>query len=54
MSNLLAHALVAFGGYFLLGGVKLFTEHSSATVVAEPTDTVDAAVRGAALVHDSP
>jgi Na+/H+ antiporter NhaD/arsenite permease-like protein len=43
VSNLLAHALVAFGGYFLFGGVKLFTEHSSATVVAESSDTVDAA-----------
>jgi Na+/H+ antiporter NhaD/arsenite permease-like protein len=43
VSNLLAHALVAFGGYFLFGGVKLFTQHSSATVVAESSDTVDAA-----------
>ena len=43
ISNLLAHALVAFGGYFLLGGVKLFTEHSTATVVAESTDPADGA-----------
>ena len=43
ISNLLAHALVAFGGYFLLGGVKLFTEHSSATVVADSTDPADGA-----------
>jgi len=43
ISNLLAHALVAFGGYFLLGGVKLFTEHSAATVVADSTDPADAA-----------
>jgi Na+/H+ antiporter NhaD/arsenite permease-like protein len=43
VSNLLAHALVAFGGYFLFGGVKLFTQHSSATVVVESSDTVDAA-----------
>ena len=37
-SNLLAHALVAFGGYFLLGGVKLFTEHSSATIAPDSID----------------
>jgi len=43
ISNLLAHALVAFGGYFLLGGVKLFTEHSAATVVADSTDQADGA-----------
>jgi len=35
VSNLLAHALVAFGGYFLFGGWKLFTEHSAATVAPE-------------------
>jgi Na+/H+ antiporter NhaD/arsenite permease-like protein len=29
LSNLLAHALVAFGGYFLLGGWKLFAAHSA-------------------------
>jgi Na+/H+ antiporter NhaD/arsenite permease-like protein len=34
VSNLLAHALVAFGGYFLFGGWKLFAEHSSRTVSA--------------------
>src|SRR5262249_43310546 len=27
LSNLLAHAFVAFGGYFLLGGWRLFAEH---------------------------
>ena len=43
ISNLLAHALVAFGGYFLFGGVKLFTEHSAATVVADSTDPADGA-----------
>jgi len=43
VSNLLAHALVAFGGYFLFGGVKLFTEHSAATVVAESSDPADGA-----------
>ena len=35
VANLLAHALVAFGGYFLFGGVKLFTEHSAAAVAPE-------------------
>jgi Na+/H+ antiporter NhaD/arsenite permease-like protein len=39
VSNLLAHALVAFGGYFLLGGWKLFTEHSPATVTPESEGT---------------
>jgi len=43
VSNLLAHALVAFGGYFLFGGVKLFTEHSAATVVAESSHPADGA-----------
>ena len=43
ISNLLAHALVAFGGYFLFGGVKLFTEHSAATVVAESSHPADGA-----------
>ena len=38
LSNLLAHALVAFGGYFLLGGWKLFTEHSAATVAPESAE----------------
>src|SRR5215212_9045171 len=33
MSNLLAHALVAFGGYFLLGGWRLFTARSRETTV---------------------
>ena len=47
VANLLAHALVAFGGYFLLGGVKLFTEHSPATVAAETTQTAaDGAFEG--------
>jgi len=39
VANLLAHALVAFGGYFLLGGVRLFTEHSAANVPAETAET---------------
>ena len=43
LSNLLAHALVAFGGYFLLGGWKLFTEHSAATVAPESAEATDGA-----------
>jgi len=43
LSNLLAHALVAFGGYFLFGGWKLFTEHSAATVAPESGDPADGA-----------
>jgi Na+/H+ antiporter NhaD/arsenite permease-like protein len=42
LSNLLAHALVAFGGYFLFGGLKLFAEHGTAAVTtpaaADPAD----------------
>ena len=41
VSNLLAHALVAFGGYFLFGGWKLFAEHSSATVAPLAAEAVD-------------
>jgi Na+/H+ antiporter NhaD/arsenite permease-like protein len=41
-SNLLAHALVAFGGYFLFGGLKLFAEHGTTAVTtqvsADPAD----------------
>jgi Na+/H+ antiporter NhaD/arsenite permease-like protein len=48
VSNLLAHALVAFGGYFLFGGWKLFAEHGTAAVTtraaADPAD-------GAFAVH---
>jgi di/tricarboxylate transporter len=33
LSNLLAHAVVAFGGYFLFGGLKLFRSSSAAGVV---------------------
>jgi di/tricarboxylate transporter len=43
VSNLLAHALVAFGGYFLFGGWKLFAEHSSATVAPVAADAADGA-----------
>src|SRR4051812_31690914 len=34
VSNLLAHALVAFGGYFIFGGWKLFADHGK-TVTME-------------------
>jgi Na+/H+ antiporter NhaD/arsenite permease-like protein len=40
VSNLLAHALVAFGGYFLFGGVKLFAEHGT-TAAAAPAASGD-------------
>jgi di/tricarboxylate transporter len=40
VSNLLAHALVAFGGYFLFGGVKLFAEHGT-TAAAAPAPSGD-------------
>lgn len=44
VSNLLAHALVAFGGYFLLGGWKLFAEHGKSVTAAAPTaDPADGA-----------
>src|SRR4051794_15624647 len=33
LSNLLAHAVVPFGGYFLFGGLKLFRSSSAAGVV---------------------
>jgi Na+/H+ antiporter NhaD/arsenite permease-like protein len=36
LSNLLAHAFVAFGGYFVFGGLKLFRSNTA-------TDTVDPA-----------
>lgn len=36
--NLAAHAVVAFGGYFLFGGLKLFAAAASGTAAA-PTDT---------------
>ncbi len=42
VSNLLAHALVAFGGYFLFGGWKLFADHGK-TVAMEATDPADGA-----------
>jgi Na+/H+ antiporter NhaD/arsenite permease-like protein len=42
ISNLLAHALVAFGGYFLFGGWKLFADHGK-TVTMEAADPADGA-----------
>jgi len=43
LSNLLAHAFVAFGGYFLLGGWRLFAEHGKSVAAAAPTsDPADA------------
>lgn len=44
LSNLLAHALVAFAGYFLFGGWRLFAEHGKAVAAAAPTsDPADGA-----------
>jgi hypothetical protein len=37
--NALAHAPVGFGGFFLLGGWKLFTRRDTAVVQAADTDT---------------
>jgi Na+/H+ antiporter NhaD/arsenite permease-like protein len=34
--NLLAHALVAFGGYFLFGGLKLFVAPNTTASLADP------------------
>jgi Na+/H+ antiporter NhaD/arsenite permease-like protein len=40
--NLGAHAIVAFGGYFLLGGLKLFAQRSTVqTVEMDPTPAAD-------------
>jgi Na+/H+ antiporter NhaD/arsenite permease-like protein len=36
LANLLAHAAVAFGGYFLLGGLKLFSAHGSQSAEVDP------------------
>jgi Na+/H+ antiporter NhaD/arsenite permease-like protein len=47
-SNLLAHALVAFGGYFLFGGWKLFAEHGTAAV---PEHVAEDPADGAFDVH---
>lgn len=42
LANLFAHALVAFGGYFILGGWKLFAEHGkSVAAVAPSADPAD-------------
>jgi Na+/H+ antiporter NhaD/arsenite permease-like protein len=39
--NLLAHALVAFGGYFLFGGLKLLTRADRVEIEAEPAKRLD-------------
>jgi di/tricarboxylate transporter len=36
LANLLAHAAVAFGGYFLFGGLKLFGASGTAPAVVDP------------------
>jgi di/tricarboxylate transporter len=41
--NLSAHAAVAFGGYFIFGGLKLFAGHREADAAAVVTDTGDGA-----------
>ena len=44
LSNLLAHALVAFAGYFLFGGWRLFADHGKTVAAAAPTsDPADGA-----------
>jgi Na+/H+ antiporter NhaD/arsenite permease-like protein len=37
-TNLAAHALVAFGGYFLFGGLKLFRSSKFVTIEQKPED----------------
>jgi Na+/H+ antiporter NhaD/arsenite permease-like protein len=39
--NLLAHALVAFGGYFVFGGLKLLTRADRVEIEAEPAKRLD-------------
>jgi Na+/H+ antiporter NhaD/arsenite permease-like protein len=39
--NLLAHALVAFGGYFVFGGLKLLTRADRVEMEAEPVKRLD-------------
>jgi len=39
--NLLAHAIVAFGGYFLFGGLKLLMRTERVEVEAEPQQALD-------------
>jgi Na+/H+ antiporter NhaD/arsenite permease-like protein len=40
LSNLGAHALVAFAGYFVFGGWRLFAEHAKAARSAAPPESV--------------
>jgi Na+/H+ antiporter NhaD/arsenite permease-like protein len=56
-TNLAAHALVAFGGYFLFGGLKLFRSSKFVTIEQKPEDIkiearhwITMAVIGALLV----
>src|SRR5262245_40414128 len=39
-ANLLAHAAVAFGGYFLFGGLKLFGSSGSQSAVVDPNAVI--------------
>lgn len=43
ISNLLAHAAVAFGGYFLFGGWKLFADHGKTVAAVPEGDPADGA-----------
>jgi Na+/H+ antiporter NhaD/arsenite permease-like protein len=43
LSNLLAHALVAFGGYFVFGGWRLFAEHGKSVAAAPTSEPSDGA-----------
>jgi di/tricarboxylate transporter len=38
-TNLVAHATVAFGGYALFGGLKLFSSHTKVTIEPDPETT---------------
>src|SRR5262249_47167882 len=49
LANLLAHAVVAFGGYFLFGGLRLFKSHPDThedDVSLPPPSTADLAFDG--------
>ena len=48
-TNLAAHALVAFGGYFLFGGLKLFRSSQVVTIEQKPEDI---ALETSHLDHD--
>jgi len=40
LANLLAHAAVAFGGYFIFGGLKLFASSGSQSTVVDPNEAL--------------